>query len=364
MVDPIRIAVAGVGNCASSLVQGVHAFRADPSMVGLMRPELGGWSAGDIEVVAAFDVDARKVGRPLHEALAAAPNCTTVFHPLPAGGVEVVMGHALDGVAGHMADHPDERAFRMADAEPVDIAQTLRDAEVDVLISYMPVGANEAAKHYARACLEAGTAMVNCSPCFVASHPEWAQRFDEAGLPIVGDDIKSQFGATFAHRVLTRAMGDRGIRILRTYQLNIGGNTDFLNMLDRSRLASKKLSKTEAVQSQLDARLPDEDIHVGPSDYVPWLRDQKVATIRIEAEGFGGVPMQLDLRLSVEDSPNSAGVVIDAIRCAALARRRGISGVLEAPSAWFMKSPPRQMRDEEAERQLDRFIVGEGAEGL
>ncbi len=360
MSDPIRLAIVGTGNCASSLVQGIHAHAQDRSMTGQMRPDIGGWSPSDVEVVAAFDVDARKVGQELHAALAAKPNCTTGFFDLPPGGVRVQMGHVHDGVAAHMADHPEDRAFRLSDAEPVDVAAVLRAARADVLVSYLPVGADEAVKHYAAACVATGTAMVNCSPCFIASHPEWVQRFEESSTPLVGDDIKSQFGATYAHRVLTRAMGDRGIKILRTYQLNIGGNTDFLNMLDRSRLHSKKLSKTEAVQSQLDERLDDQDIHVGPSDYVPWLKDQKVATVRIEAEGFGGVPMQLDLRLSVEDSPNSAGVVIDALRCAALAKHRGIGGVLHGPSAWFMKSPPIQLRDEEACRRLDAFI-GAGA---
>jgi len=356
--EPIRIAIVGVGNCASALVQGIHRARVNPDTTGLMEAEIGGWGAGHVEVVAAFDIDKRKVGRSLHDALAAKPNCALIFHALTAGeGPTVQMGPVLDGCAAHMADHPEEHAFRVADFPAVDVAQALRDAKVDVMLSYLPVGSDEAVEHYAQAAVDAGCAMVNCSPCFIASNPEWRAKFEAAGCAIIGDDIKSQFGATFAHRALVRAMGDRGINILRTYQLNIGGNTDFMNMLDRGRLASKKLSKTEAVQSQLDGRLVDSDIHVGPSDYVPWLNDNKVATVRIEAEGFGGVPMTLDLRLSVQDSPNSAGVVIDAIRLVALAKRKGISGVLDPSSAWLMKHPPVQMRDEDARKAVGAFIA-------
>jgi myo-inositol-1-phosphate synthase len=268
------------------------------------------------------------------------------------------MAPILDGIAEHMADAPPERAFRPADAEPVDVARALKESGAEVLVCYLPVGSERAIRHYAEACLEAGVALVNCVPVFIASDPTWARRFAEKGLPIVGDDIKSQVGATIVHRTLTRLLGDRGTRLDRTYQLNTGGNTDFLNMLERSRLISKKLSKTESVQSQLDERLADTDIHIGPSDYVAWQRDNKVCFIRMEWRGFGDVPMNLELRLSVEDSPNSAGVAIDAIRCAKLGLDRGLGGPLEAISAFAMKHPPRQLRDSEAREALESFIQG------
>ncbi len=325
-----------------------------------MHPEVGGFRPHDVEFVAAFDVDARKVGRPLEEAVFAKPNCALVFQPtLPASGVVVQPGPVLDGVAEHMSAHPEDRAFRVAPESsdaPVDVAEVLRRSGAEVLVGYLPVGSEAAVTHYAEACLEAGVAFVNCVPVFVASDPAWAERFRRAGLPIVGDDIKSQVGATIVHRMLSRLMADRGVVLDRTYQLNTGGNTDFLNMLERSRLASKKRSKTESVQSQLDVRLPDDRIHVGPSDYVPWQQDNKVAFIRAEGRGFGDVPIELELRLSVQDSPNSAGVVIDAIRCAKLGLDRGLGGPLEAACAWTMKSPPVQMRDDVARVALEQFI--------
>ena len=358
-MDNIRIAIAGVGNCASSLVQGIEYYRTrnESQCQGLMHESIGGWSASDIEVVAAFDIDRRKVGHPLEEAVFAEPNCARVFQPvLPPSGVTVRMGPVLDGVADHMAHYGDDEAFRLAGESPVDVAATLRASRAEVLVCYLPVGSEQAVRHYARACLEAGVAMVNCVPVFLASDTDWAHRFRAAGLPIIGDDIKSQVGATIVHRTLGRLFADRGISLDRTYQLNTGGNTDFLNMLERARLQSKKRSKTESVQSQLDDRLDRHDIHIGPSDYVPWQDDNKIAFIRMEGRGFGDVPLELELRLSVQDSPNSAGVVIDAVRCAGLGLARGLAGPLEAPSAYYMKSPPRQMRDDAALRALTSFL--------
>jgi len=357
----IRVAIAGVGNCASSLVQGLEYYkgRSEGRFAGLMHTRIGDWGPSDIEIVAAFDIDRRKVGKRVEEAIFAKPNCTRVFQSaLPVSDVVVRMGPILDGVAPHMADYPDDEAFRPSDEEPVDVVQVLKDARAEVLVCYMPVGSEEAGRHYARACLEAGVAMVNCVPVFIASDPEWAEKFRYAGLPIVGDDIKSQIGATIVHRTLARLFGDRGVHLDRTYQLNTGGNTDFLNMKALDRLKSKKISKTESVQSQLDERLDSANIHIGPSDYVPWQDDNKVAFIRMEGRGFGDVPLELELRMSVQDSPNSAGVVIDAIRCAKLGLERGIGGPLEAPSAYYMKSPPRQMRDSVACEFCDAFIQG------
>jgi myo-inositol-1-phosphate synthase len=359
----IRLAIAGVGNCASSLLQGIEYYRNAKSQntAGLVHPTIGEYRIGDIVPVAAFDVDRRKVGRPLHEAVFAPPNCTKVFYPnLPDYGVTVQMGPVLDGVAAHMRDYPEEQAFRVADAEPCDVAKALRDSRAEVLVCYMPVGAEEAVRHYARACLEAGVAMVNCVPVFIASHPEWADEFRRRRLPVVGDDIKSQFGATIIHRALARLMCDRGVKLERTYQLNTGGNTDFLNMLEQSRLRSKRISKTESVQSQLDTPLPPYNIHIGPSDYVPWQKDNKVCFLRMEYLGFGDIPMNLELRLSVEDSPNSGGMAVDAIRCAKLALDRGIGGPLKEVSAVTMKHPPQQLRDSVARELLDRWIAGQG----
>ena len=362
----IRVAVAGVGNCASSLVQGLEYYkgRNEGAYAGLMHARIGDWGPSDIEIVAAFDIDRRKVGKRVEEAIFAKPNCTKIFQTaLPVSDVVVQMAPVLDGVAPHMADYPDDEAFRPSDEEPVDVVRTLKDTMAEVLVCYMPVGSEEAGRHYARACLEAGVAMVNCVPVFIASDPEWAEKFRDAGLPIVGDDIKSQVGATIVHRTLTRLFGDRGVSLDRTYQLNTGGNTDFLNMKALDRLKSKKVSKTESVQSQLDKRLDSKNIHIGPSDYVPWQDDNKVAFIRMEGRGFGDVPLELELRLSVQDSPNSAGVVIDAIRCAKLGLDRGIGGPLEAASAYYMKSPPKQMRDSVAFELTEAFIQGSDAGG-
>ncbi len=364
-MNKIKVAIAGVGNCASSLIQGIEYYkrRSSDSPAGLMHPDIGGWAPSDLQIVAAFDVDRRKVGKPIEEALFARPNCTLVFQEdLPDSGVTVLMGPVLDGIAPHMADFPDDEAFRPAETAPVDVAEELRRSGAEVLVCYLPVGSEKAVRHYARACLEAGVAMVNCVPVFIASDPEWAARFAAAGVPIVGDDIKSQVGATIVHRTLARLFGDRGYKLDRTYQLNTGGNTDFLNMKAMDRLQSKKVSKTESVQSQLDTRLEVRDIHIGPSDYVPWQGDNKIAFIRMEGRGFGGAPIELELRLSVQDSPNSAGVVIDAVRCAKLALDRGIAGPLEAASAYYMKSPPRQMRDSDARERCEAFIEGRGRE--
>jgi myo-inositol-1-phosphate synthase len=364
-VNNIKIAIAGVGNCASSLIQGLEFYRnyGERDVTGLMHPRIGPYRCGDIETVAAFDVDRRKVGKPVEEAIFAKPNCTMVFQKaLPVSDVIVRMGPVLDGVAPHMADYPDDEAFRPADEEPADIVDVLRDSGAEVLVCYLPVGSEEAVRHYARACLDAGVAMVNCVPVFIASDPEWARKFYDKRLPVIGDDIKSQVGATIVHRMLARLFGDRGTRLDRTYQLNTGGNTDFLNMLVKERLTSKKISKTQSVQSQLDVRLDARDIHIGPSDYVPWQDDNKVCFIRMEGRGFGNAPVELELRLSVQDSPNSAGVVIDAIRCAKLGLDRGLAGPLEAPAAYYMKSPPRQYRDSVAFDMCDAFIRGEAVE--
>ena len=361
MSKNIKVAVAGVGNCASSLVQGVEYYRdrTGSSVDGIMRQSIGGYLCSDVEFVAAFDVDRRKVGRPLEEAIFAKPNCTRIFQSaLPVSNVIVQAGPILDGVAAHMIDYPDDNAFRVVDLEPTDVAAALQSSGAEVLVCYLPVGSERAVKYYAQACLEAGVAMVNCVPVFLASDEVWGTKFRDARLPIIGDDIKSQVGATIVHRALARLFGDRGVGLDRTYQLNTGGNTDFLNMLERSRLKFKKVSKTESVQSQLDERLDARDIHICPSDYVPWQQDNKVCFIRMEGRGFGNAPIELELRLSVQDSPNSAGVVIDAIRCAKLALDRGEAGPLAAPSAYYMKSPPRQLRDSVALEACDAFIEG------
>ncbi len=362
-MNKIRVAIAGIGNCASSLVQGIEYYgsRDTENLAGLMHPDIGGWGPGDLEIVAAFDIDRRKVGTPVEQAIFAKPNRAMVFQEsLPASGVTVQMGPVLDGVAPHMRDYPDDEAFRAADAEPVSVVEVLRSSRADVLVCYLPVGSEDAVRHYTRACLDAGVAMVNCVPVFIASDPFWAAKFEKAGVPIVGDDIKSQVGATIVHRILTRLFGDRGVNLDRTYQLNTGGNTDFLNMLALDRLISKKTSKTESVQSQAEERLDRRNIHIGPSDYVPWQGDNKFAFIRMEGRGFGNAPIEIELRLSVQDSPNSAGVVIDAVRCAKLAADRGLAGPLEAASAYYMKSPPRQMRDSVARDLCDDFIGGSG----
>jgi len=360
----IRIAIVGVGNCASSLVQGIeyYARREQAEAIGLMHWQIGGFRPGDLEVVAAFDVDTRKVGRDVSEAIFAAPNCTKVFQAdIAKAGVPVRMGCALDGLSPHMAEYGEGRSFVLADAleaDQAEVVRVLRDAGAEVLLNYLPVGSERAARFYAECALEAGCALINCIPVFLASDPAWARRFEARGLPIVGDDIKAQLGATITHRTLTDLFRRRGVKLDRTYQLNTGGNTDFLNMLNRARLASKKESKTEAVQSVAAERLSDENIHVGPSDYVPWQNDNKVCFLRMEGRLFGDVPMHIELRLSVEDSPNSAGVAIDAVRCAKLALQRGLGGVLHGPSSAFMKHPPRQVTDEEAHREVEAFIAG------
>jgi myo-inositol-1-phosphate synthase len=359
-VNEIKLAIAGVGNCASSLLQGLEYYRQrdDADADGLLHPAIGPYRLSAIRPVAAFDIDRRKVGRPLHEAAFAPPNCTARFQgDLPDYGVTVTMGHVLDGVAAHMQEYPDDQAFRIADTPPAEVTEVLRTSGADVLACYLPVGSEQAVRQYAQACLDAGVAMVNCVPVFIASDGEWAEQFRRRNLPVIGDDIKSQFGATITHRALARLMGDRGVRLERTYQLNTGGNTDFLNMLEQSRLRAKRISKTQSVQSQLDTPLPSHNIHIGPSDYVPWQKDNKVCFIRLEGRGFGDVPMNLELRLSVEDSPNSAGMGVDAIRCAKLALDRGIGGALEAVSAFTMKSPPVQMRDTEARSLMEQFIA-------
>ncbi len=362
--NKIRLAVVGVGNCASSLIQGLEYYsRASEAEkkehIGLMHYDLGGYKPESIQVVAAIDVDERKVGQPLEKAIYALPNCTkNIVDEVSATGVTVQMGHVLDGVAAHMANYPAERSFRVSKAEPVDIVKVLKDTKADVMVCYLPVGSEKAVRFYAQACLDAKVGMVNCMPVFIASDNEWAQRFKDAGVPIVGDDIKSQVGATIVHRVLTKLFSDRGVKLEHTYQLNTGGNTDFLNMLSQERLKSKKISKTEAVQSQLSTPLAPEDIHIGPSDYVPWLKDNKLCFLRMEGAGFGGIPLHLEMRLSVEDSPNSAGVAIDAIRCIKLALDRKISGPLKSISSYTMKHPIVQFSDADAHDNVEAFIAG------
>jgi myo-inositol-1-phosphate synthase len=360
----IRIAIAGVGNCASSLVQGLTYYRGANGVKpvpGLMHSGLGGYYVKNLEVACAFDIDRRKVGRDVSEAVFAKPNCTAVFSNVPTLEAPTYMGPVLDGFAAHMEDYPEDVRSVPAKDKSVDVSRKLRDHDVDVLINYLPVGSQKATEHYAQACLDAGVAFVNCIPVFIASDPAWGKRFEAKGIPTLGDDIKSQVGATIVHRVLTRLFEERGVQITNTYQLNVGGNTDFLNMLDRKRLVSKKISKTEAVQSQMSERLTDGNIHIGPSDYVPWLKDNKVCFIRIEGKKFGDVPITLEARLSVEDSPNSAGVVIDAVRVAKLALDRGIGGPITSGSSYFFKHPPVQYTDTEARRRLEEFIGGNGA---
>ncbi len=362
----VRVAVVGIGNCASSLVQGVAHYQNGGAneQTGLLHWDLGGYRPRDIRFVAGWDIDRRKVGRDISEAIFAKPNCTAVFcDHVPETGVVVRMGHVLDGVGEHMADYPDDRTFLPAEeAQPdkAEVVRVLRETQADVLMNYLPVGSQKATEFYAECALEAGVAFVNNIPVFIASNPVWAQRFRDAGLPIIGDDIKAQLGATIVHRVLTDLFKKRGVKLDRTYQLNTGGNTDFLNMLNRSRLASKKESKTEAVQSVAERRMDDENIHVGPSDYVAWQNDNKVCFLRMEGQLFGGVPMNLELRLSVEDSPNSAGVAIDMIRCAKLALDRGLSGPIDPAASYFCKHPPRQTSDDLAFAALEAFIAGGG----
>ena len=346
----------GVGNCASSLVQGIENYRQadvnDPP-VGLMHVEIGGYGIGDIEIVSAFDVHEGKVGQDVGTAIGVRPNNTRVFCEVGETGTVVQSGPVMDGIGKWIAD-----VIPLTDQPAVDVAAELKRTGTEILVNYLPVGSEEAARFYASEALKAGCAFVNCMPVFIATNDDWRKKFEQAGLPIIGDDIKSQVGATIVHRVLTQLFGQRGVRIDRTYQMNFGGNTDFQNMLERERLQSKKISKTQSVQSQMRKPLAPFNIHVGPSDYVPWLEDRKWAHIRIEGTTFGDTPLNLELKLEVWDSPNSAGVVVDAIRCAKLALDRGIGGVLEGPSSYFMKSPPVQYDDHEAERRTQDFIDG------
>jgi myo-inositol-1-phosphate synthase len=354
----VRVAIIGVGNCASSFVQGVHYYRDaadDGEVPGLMHVSLGGYHIRDIEFSAAIDIDANKVGLDLAEAIYVRPNNTYRFADVPRLDIPVVRGMTHDGLGKYLS-----QIIKKAPGDTADIVRILRDTGTDVVVSYLPVGSEMATKWYVEQILEAGCAFVNCIPVFIAREPYWQARFAERGLPVIGDDIKSQVGATITHRVLTRLFEDRGVRLDRTYQLNFGGNTDFFNMLERERLESKKISKTNAVTSQLDHALPDEAIHVGPSDYVPWLSDRKWCYIRMEGTTFGDVPLNLELKLEVWDSPNSAGVVMDAVRCARLALDRGLAGALVEPSAYFMKSPPVQYTDDQARELVETFIGGTG----
>ncbi|PZR53144.1 inositol-3-phosphate synthase [Xylanimonas oleitrophica] len=357
----IRVAIVGVGNCASSLVQGVQFYRdADPASTvpGLMHVQFGDYHVRDLEFVAAFDVDAKKVGFDLAEAINASENNTIKIADVPPTGVTVQRGHTLDGLGDYYAATIEE-----SDAEPVDVVQALKDAQADVLVCYLPVGSEAAAKFYAQAAIDAGVAFVNALPVFIASDPEWAKKFEDAGVPIVGDDIKSQIGATITHRVLAKLFEDRGVVLDRTYQLNVGGNMDFKNMLQRDRLQSKKVSKTQSVTSNLTGALAgkteDRNVHIGPSDYVAWLDDRKWAYVRLEGRAFGEVPLNLEYKLEVWDSPNSAGIIIDAVRAAKIAKDRGVGGPILSASTYFMKSPPVQMEDQKGRAQLEAFIRGE-----
>ncbi|EJW10367.1 Inositol-1-phosphate synthase [Rhodovulum sp. PH10] len=353
----VRVGIVGVGNCASALVQGLSHYRdarVNEPEAGLMHTDLGGYHVRDVEVSAAFDVHAKKVGRDVSEAIFAPPNNTIRFARVPPAGVKVERGPTLDGIGRWLREDIVE-----SDAPEADVAAVLRDSATDVVVSYLPVGSQKATEFYAERALDAGCAFVNCIPVFIASDEAWRRRFAERGVPLIGDDIKSQVGATIVHRMLAALFRDRGVALDRTYQLNFGGNSDFKTMLERERLDSKKISKTRAVTSQLDVPLPADKIHIGPSDHVPWLEDRKWAHIRMEGTGFGGTPLNVELKLEVWDSPNSAGVVIDAVRCAKIALDRGIGGALDGPSSWFMKSPPIQVGDHEARLRLERFIAGE-----
>ena len=353
----VRIAIVGVGNCASSLVQGVEFYKnvkADERVPGLMHPVLGSYHVRDIEFTAAFDVNRTKVGRPIAEAIFAKPNNTQRFADVPETEAKVFRGPTLDGLGKYLS-----RSIESAPEEPVNVVEVLRNTKTEVVVSYLPVGSEKATRWYAEQVLEAGCAFVNCIPVFIASDKDWRKKFEQKGVPLIGDDIKSQVGATIVHRVLANLFRERGVRLERTYQLNFGGNTDFLNMLERDRLESKKISKTEAVLSQLhEDRLEAGNVHVGPSDFVPWLEDRKICYIRMEGTTFGGQPLNCELKLEVWDSPNSAGVVIDAVRCAKLGLDRGIGGVLTSASSYFMKAPPRQFSDEEARQKTEDFIRG------
>jgi myo-inositol-1-phosphate synthase len=355
---PVRVAIVGVGNCANSLIQGVRYYRdasPDDFVPGLMHVDLGGYHVRDIEFVAAFDVDREKVGKDLSEAMWAGPNNTVKFCEVPKLGVRVERGMTHDGIGKYLSD-----VVMKAPGQTADVVGILRDTKADVLVNYLPVGSEEATKWYVEQALTAGCAFVNCIPVFIAREHYWQGRFEQKGLPIIGDDVKSQVGATIVHRTLARLFRERGVRLERTYQLNFGGNTDFLNMLERDRLMSKKISKTRSVTSQLDYDIGDDNVHIGPSDYVPWLRDRKWAQIRLEGRGFGDVPLNVELKLEVHDSPNSAGIVIDAVRCCKLALDHGLAGTLEGPSSYFMKSPPQQYTDNDARRLTEEFITTHG----
>jgi myo-inositol-1-phosphate synthase len=355
-MDKVKVAIIGVGNCASSFVQGVHFYRdakEDELVPGLMHVNLGGYHIRDIEFTAAFDIDVNKVGKDLAEAIYTSPNNTYRFADVPPLGIPVSRGMTHDGLGKYLS-----QVIHKAPGATADIVGILKETKTDVVVNFLPVGSEMATKWYVEQILDAGCAFVNCIPVFIAREKYWQRRFEERGLPMIGDDIKSQVGATITHRVLTKLFRDRGVKLERTYQLNFGGNTDFLNMLERERLESKKISKTNAVTSQLDYNLPPDDVHVGPSDYVPWLTDRKWCYIRMEGTTFGNVPINLECKLEVWDSPNSAGVVIDAVRCAKIALERGLKGTLVGPSAYFMKSPPIQHSDEEARQMVEEFIAG------
>ncbi|MCD6107784.1 MAG: inositol-3-phosphate synthase [Caldisericaceae bacterium] len=360
----IKVGIVGIGNCASSLIQGIHYYRNKNSedAIGLMHWNIGGYKPSDIEIVAAIDIDKRKVDKDLSEAMFAKPNCTKTFYKdIPKTGVKVAMGKILDGVAPHMKNYPEDQTFVISDkkeAEEEDIVQLLKESGAEILMNYVPVGSEKAAKFYAECALKTNIALINCMPVFIASTQEFADKFRQKNLPLVGDDVKSQLGATITHRILTQMFQDRGVKLERTYQLNTGGNTDFLNMLSQERLKTKRISKTEAVQSVLDKPLNPNNIHIGPSDYVPWQKDNKICFIRMEGKLFGGVPMYMDLRLDVEDSPNSGGCTIDAIRCTKLALERKIGGILTSISAYTMKHPPKQFPDEKAKEMVEEFIQG------
>ncbi len=356
MSGSLRVGIVGVGNCASSFVQGLTYYRdarSNEPAPGLMNVELGGYHVSDIEIASAFDINAKKVGRDVADAIWAPPNNTLRFSEVAPTGVTVERGPTFDGLGRYMRDEIEE-----ADVPECNVAETLDRTKTEILVSYLPVGSEKATRFYAEQALEAGCAFVNCIPVFIASDPEWRKRFEAKKLPIIGDDIKSQVGATIVHRVLANLFRERGVRLDRTYQLNFGGNSDFQNMLERERLESKKISKTQAVTSQLDIPLPASDVHVGPSDFVPWLTDRKWAHIRLEGTTFGGVPLNVELKLEVWDSPNSAGIVIDAVRCAKIALDRGIGGALIGPSSYFMKSPPQQFTDHEARELAEAFVEG------
>ena len=365
----IKIAITGIGNCAWSLLQGIEYYKSvnETDATGLMHWDLGGYKPFDIEVVAAFDIDKRKVGKDINEAIFAPPNCTELFLPdMPRANAMVNMGRILDGFSEHMKEYDPKQTFMLSgEMEPAkeDVVTILKNSGAEMLLNYLPVGSEQATQFYAECALEAGIGFINSIPVFIASNAKWAQKFKEKNLPVIGDDIKAQLGATITHRTLVDLFRKRGVKIDRTYQLNTGGNTDFLNMLNRNRLTSKKRSKTEAVQSIMDEKLDADNIHIGPSDYVPWQKDNKICFIRMEGRLFGDVPMNLELRLSVEDSPNSAGVVIDAVRCCKLALERGKGGALYSPSAYFMKHPPKQFTDDVAFKMTEEFIAGQDIEG-